>query len=95
MKQFKVRGTVWRWPGYAGWHFITLPRNLSIRIKGQAKTYGSGFVKIKAKIGGTSWNTALFPHTQSKGYLLAIKNSIRKKEGILEGDTISVQVTQQ
>ncbi len=45
---------------------------------------------IKAKVGKTSWDTALFPHTKEGVYLISIKESIRKKEEILEGDILDV-----
>lgn len=90
MKPFTIRAQVWVYPGLAGWHFVTLDKTLSTKIREKYKT---GFVKIRATIGKSVWNTSLFPHTQSSSYLLCIKNQIRKKEQIFEGDTISVLVS--
>ncbi len=91
MKKFyKINATVWIYPGLAGWHFITLDKALSQEIKKVARSYGAGFVKIKATIGATSWQSALFPHKQSGAYLISIKTYVRKKEAIYEGDTVQI-----
>lgn len=88
-KKFKIKAQVWLYPGLGGWHFITLDKKLSKEIHGKYKT---GFVKVIATVGKTSWNTSLFPHKQSQAYLLCIKAQIRKKEGIFAGDEIRVTV---
>ena len=89
-KVFKFQAKVWVWPGYAGWHFVTLPKNLSKEIKKVAKQYGAGFVKVTVTVGSSTWVTALFPHKESESYLLSIKKSIRKKEEIWEDDDIKI-----
>ena len=92
-KVFKFNAKVWVWPGYAGWHFVTLPKNLSKEIRKVAKLYGAGFVKVKVTVGSSTWLTALFPHKESESYLLSIKKPIRKKEGIWEDDNVTIYLT--
>ncbi len=88
-KEFKIKAQVWVYPGLAGWHFVTLDKRLSTEIRGKYKT---GFVKVQATVGKSTWSTSLFPHKQSQSYLLCIKNQIRRKEGIVAGDEIRVTV---
>lgn len=88
MKKFSIKAKVWRWSGIGGWHFVTLDKDLSAEIKKVAKPYGAGFVRIRVTLGRTSWETALFPHTKSKSYLISIKAAVRKKEDIWEGDDV-------
>jgi hypothetical protein len=88
-KEYKIKAEVWLYPGLGGWHFVTLDKILSKEIREKYKT---GFVKVLATIGETSWNTSLFPHRQSQAYLLCIKADIRKKEGIFEGDKVSITI---
>ena len=57
-----------------------------------AKTYGGGFVKIEAKIGKTSWQTALFPYKREDTYLIFIKKQIRQKEGVFEGEFVDIKI---
>lgn len=92
MKSFEVKGKVFRWSGDASsWHFVYIPEKLSRQIKdtARAKKPGVPFVKIKATIGKTSWNTSLFP-TRDGPYLIAIKADARHKEGIDEGDVVKI-----
>ncbi len=90
---YDFKGEVWRWTGDMGWHFVTLPSKLSEEIKKFGKRYGAGFIKVDVSVGESKWTTALFPHKDSGGYLLSIKQNIRKKEGVWEGDIIKVSIT--
>lgn len=93
LKKFKLRTQVWRWPGDMGWHFITIPKNISEKIQKIGKPYGSGFIRSKVQIGKTVWQTALFPYTRENVYLIAVKKSIRQKECIFDKDMVSVFFT--
>jgi len=86
-KNFKIEAKVWRWPGDAGWHFVNIDKKISEDIR---SVYKKGFVYVIAKVGKTSWDTALFPHKLSGIYLLSVKASIRKKENIWEGDVVKI-----
>lgn len=90
---FKLKSEVWKWPGFAGWHFITLPKKISAEIKKIGKSYGAGFVKVEVVVGTSTWTTSLFPHKDSESYLLSIKKKIREKENIWEGNHITVYIT--
>ncbi|OHB18516.1 MAG: hypothetical protein A2854_00080 [Parcubacteria group bacterium RIFCSPHIGHO2_01_FULL_56_18] len=92
MKSFEVKGKVWRYQGEGAWHFVYVPKDLSQRIKDATrnkKKVGFHFVKVKATIGKTSWNTTLFP-TKDGPYLIAIKADVRHKENIAEGDAVKI-----
>lgn len=90
---YTIQNKIWRWPGVGGWHFVYVDKSLTeeLKKKGAKYKYGSGFLAITAKVGQTSWQTALFPHTKENVYLISIKASVRKKEQLFEGDKISVQ----
>ena len=51
-----------------------------------------GSVKIIAVIGETRWQTSLFPHKETGGFLLPVKASVRRAESIAEGDDITVRL---
>ena len=87
-KNFTIKTKVWRWPGDGGWHFVTLDKKLSQNIR---KVFTKVFVKIRAEIGGSAWDTSLFPHKES-GYLLCVNKKVRSKEGIFEGDDVNIKV---
>lgn len=91
--EFIFTSEVWKWPGFAGWHFVTLSKKISAEIKKNGKPYGAGFVKVEVMVGKSTWTTALFPHKDSEGYLLSIKKKVREKENIWERDKVNVRIT--
>lgn len=90
MTAYKIRATVWRYPGAAGWHFVTLPKSHAVAIKrfyvGKAKGWGA--LPVAVTLGGTRWQTSIFPDRKSDCYLLPLKAEIRQAAKIAAGDTI-------
>jgi len=97
-ERFEISGTTseWRTPGKPGaaWHFLTIEGQdaTEIRFAAMGQTGGFGSIKVTATIGGTRWQTSLFPHRESGGYLLPLKAAVRKAEGIGPGETISATI---
>lgn len=92
MSVYRCRGEVWLWPGdTAAWHFVHVDKKASEKIKtsqsGPRRGFGS--VKVKASVGKTSWDTSIFPDKRSGTFLLPIKASVRRAEGIAAGDMIT------
>ena len=90
--QYKFKSNVWLYPGMAGWHFISVPQDISEDIKqnfGDRKK-GWGSLPVIVVIGKTSWKTSIFPDKETCGYLLPLKAEIRKEEGIRAEDKISL-----
>ena len=88
---FKIQAKVWLYQGMAGWHFITVPKKQSNKIKkifGEMKK-GWGSLPVMVTIGKTSWKTSIFPDKKAGAYLLPLKAEVRKKEGIVSGNTIN------
>jgi len=93
MKEFRIEGKIFKYPGVSGWHFIGIEKKIAEKIKEEKlQKVGFSFVKVRVKIGKTSWNTTLFP-TKEGQYLISIKSEIRKKENIFEGDDVKAEVT--
>ena len=89
----KVRGKIWKYPGVGGWHFLTLGKGTSSRIKTLMKSQirGFGSIRVKAQIGKTEWNTSIFP-TKEGTYVLPVKAVVRQREGIEAGDSIVIRL---
>ena len=54
-------------------------------------TYGWGVIPVTVRIGETEWTTSLFP--KNGGYLVPIKDVVRRAEGLALGDEPTVALT--
>lgn len=95
-------GPVWVWKPKSGegksstqWHFLTITGEAAARIRaaapGRSAAWGSVYVSVQ--LGGTRWQTSVFPSKDAGGFLLPLKAAVRKKEGVSEGDVVSVVLT--
>jgi hypothetical protein len=92
---YTFRSEVWLYPGEAGWHFITLPVDVAEEIREATALLRKGFgsVRVTADLGGQTWQTSLFPDTQSGSYLLPVKKAVRTAARISAGDEVEVRLT--
>lgn len=91
--RFTFTAKVWLWKAEKGaWHFITVPLDLSKKIKAfQGERRGFGSVRVEVTIGESTWKTSIFP--EKKGtYVLPLKAAIRTKEHLAEGASAIVQI---
>ena len=91
--EFQFTGEIWHWRGPAPFHFVTVPEEQAADIQALASdvTYGWGMIPVKARLGGTSWKTSLFP--KDGGYVLPLKDAVRRAESAELGDTVEVELT--
>ena len=89
---FEFSGAIWYWKGPAPYHFLTVPEAQSSELKAivHLVTYGWGMIPVHARIGSTSFTTSLF-HKDGL-YVLPIKDSVRKAEGVGEGDHVAARI---
>ena len=91
-KKYNVRSEVVLWPGAQGaWHFAHVDKKHSeeIRKRYAGPRRGFGAVRVRARIGKTTWETSIFPDTRSGTYILPLKAKVRYAEGIQAGETIA------
>ena len=99
MDRVEHTASLWRWTGggAASWFFLTiggasgealsaiaLMRRLEL---GQARGFGS--LKVTAQIGESRWQTSVFPQ-KGEGWMLPVKASVRRAEGLGEGDEVAL-----
>ena len=53
-------------------------------------TYGWGVIPVRVRIGGSDWETSLFP--KDGRYLVPVKDAVRKSERLVVGDAVTVQL---
>lgn len=89
---FFIEEKVWKYNGEkASWYFVTIPLDISSKIKNNYKKKGFGSVKVIAKINQIQWVTSIFPY-QKKTYILPIKKEIRDRLSVEENDFISASI---
>ena len=93
-------GPLWRWTtpaAPAAWHFITINGEagdalsataLMRRMEGLSRGFGA--IKVAATIGKTAFTTSVFPSKEQRGWLLPVKASVRKAEGLGEGEAVKL-----
>jgi hypothetical protein len=86
-------GPVISWRGPAPYYFVPVPDGECDLIAEVAAgiTYGWGVIPATVRVGGTDFTTSLFP--KDGGYLVPLKDAVRKAEGLSEGDDVSVRLT--
>lgn len=86
-------GTVIEWRGPSPYYFVPVPDEESADIREVAAlaTYGWGVIPVVARIGETDFETSLFP--KDGGYLLPLKDAVRKPQGITAGQDVTVELT--
>jgi hypothetical protein len=54
-------------------------------------SYGWGVIPVRARIGGTTWDTSLFP--RDGRFVVPVKDAVRRGEGLALGDLVAVVLT--
>lgn len=85
-------GELWYWRGPAPFHFITVPEDPSAALRAMSAdvSYGWGMIPVRARIGQSVWETALFP--KDGRYVVPVKDVVRNAEGLALGDTVAVRL---
>ena len=91
--EFEFAGEVIHWRGPSPFHFVAVPEEVAASIHAVARevTYGWGVIPVTAVVGLTRFTTSLFP--KDGGYLVPLKDAVRKSEGLGVGDGVVVHLT--
>jgi hypothetical protein len=89
----EFRGEIIYWRGPSPFHFVAVPVDgcREIHAISSLVTYGWGVIPVTVRIGRTEWTTSLFP--KDGGYLVPIKDAVRKAEGLALGDKPTIALT--
>lgn len=90
-EDFDFDGEIWYWRGPSPFHFVSVPDDACARLRSVAAevTYGWGMIPVRARIGSTEWQTSLYP--KDGGYVLPVKDGVRRAENIDDGDVVGVR----
>jgi hypothetical protein len=89
---FAFESVLVEWRGPAPHHFLALPAELHEELQDAAQevSYGWGMVPVRAQVGGSEWETSLWP--RAGGYLLPVQARVRRAEGLELGDVVAVRL---
>jgi len=81
------------WRGPSPYYFVPVPDEecADIREVASMATYGWGVIPVKARIGEIPFETSLIP--KDGGYLLPLKDAVRKPHALSAGDAVTVEMT--
>jgi hypothetical protein len=90
--EFTFSGRVIEWRGPAPYYYLPVPEAESADIREIAAmaSYGWGVIPVVARIGDAKFETSLFP--KDGGYLLPLKDAVRKPQQITAGDEVTVEM---
>jgi hypothetical protein len=87
---------LWIWDARRGdsWTFVSLPADVAAEVRDIAggSRRGFGSLRVRAAIGGSTWSTSIFPDGQRDTFVLPVKKTVRRAEGVEAGDVATVTV---
>ncbi len=89
--EINFKSNLWIWDGPSPWYFVTVPKDLSEKIRSRFRHVhrGWGSIPVEVNIGGSIWRTSIF--WEKKGtYLLPIKKEVRIKENLVANKKIEI-----
>jgi hypothetical protein len=90
--EFEFSGEVFEWRGPSPFYFVRVPDDMALEIRAVSSlvTYGWGVIPATIRIGSTRWATSLFP--KDGGYLVPLKDAVRRAEDLIVGDEVTLGV---
>lgn len=94
ISRYILRAKIWRYRGTSAWHFVTLPKRVSMQIRvassGRRSAWGS--VRVTARVDDAEWKTSLFPDSKTGRYVMPVKAAVRKQCSLEAGDTVRITI---
>ncbi|HZA05326.1 MAG TPA: DUF1905 domain-containing protein [Propionibacteriaceae bacterium] len=90
--EYVFTARVIEWRGPSPYYYLPVPEEESADIREIAAmaTYGWGVIPVVARIADVTFETSLFP--RDGGYLLPLKDAVRKPQQLGVGDEVSVEM---
>lgn len=92
--KYFFKAKVWVHSSEGGWHFLSMPHEISKEIRDNLKGQEEGWGRMKAtaQIEDCSWETSIWFDTKIGTYILPVKAEIRKKKNIRVDDLVEVLI---
>ncbi|TCC42010.1 DUF1905 domain-containing protein [Kribbella speibonae] len=93
MTGYRFTAPLWEHAGEGSWYFVTVPEDVSDEITDltEGRRRGFGSVRVTVTVGGSTWQTSVFP-TKTGTYVLPVKKPVRTAENLLDGSSVDTQL---
>ena len=83
-----------RLPGESAYFVCFVPKEIAREIDAVTEGLRAGFgsVRIKARLGESSWRTSIFRDAKRSSYLMLVKKEVRTAELLEEGDILHLTI---
>lgn len=91
---YRFDAELWEYTGPAAWVFLTVPAEQSAEISAIPREPRPGFgsIRVSVTLGGSTWQTSIFPDSKSGTFILPVKKAIRAHEQVEPGDVVGVSL---
>lgn len=90
-QHYRFTANLWEWQSRASWFFVSLPEDAAAEIHDlPMPPRGFGSIPVRAQIGGTAFETSIFPSEDT--FVLPVKKSVRVREGLEPGGLVDVEL---
>jgi hypothetical protein len=88
----EFEGVLFVWRGPSPFHFVAVPEEVcdDLREVAGRVSYGWGMVPARVTVGGSTWETSLYP--KDGGYLVPVRDRFRRAEGLGVDDVVRVRL---
>jgi hypothetical protein len=90
---YDMTAEVWRSDGPGDRYFVTLPDDVAqaVREKFGGSHQAVGSLPVSVALGRSIWSTSLYADHDANSYVIAIKDDVRRRELVREGQVISLR----
>jgi uncharacterized protein DUF1905 len=90
--EMEFTGELWHWRGPSPYHFVTVPEDVCVGLRAVSGvvSYGWGMIPVTGRIGKSAFKTSLFP--KDGGYVVPIKDAVRRAEKLTLGDIVTLEL---
>ena len=90
-QRYRFTAELWEWRSRANWYFVSLPEDAAAEIQElPMPPRGFGSIPVRAVIGGTAFETSIFPSEDT--FVLPVRKSVREREGLEPGGLVEVEL---
>jgi hypothetical protein len=90
-QHYRFTANLWEWKSRASWFFVSLPEDAAAEIQAlPMPPRGFGSIRVRAVIGGTTFETSIFPSEDT--FVLPVKKAVRVRESLEPGEPVEVEL---